>query len=139
MALGTLVVEAPERSGALITAKLALDTDREVFAVPGNVLSPQSIGPNNLIKMGAKAVTEPEDVLDELNIEQLYKEKEAERILPENDLEKLIFEVLGAEPVHIDKIIKKVKLDVSSVTSALTMMEIKGMIKNLGAGNFVKK
>lgn len=139
LALGTLVVEAPERSGALITAKLALDTDREVFAVPGNILSPQSIGPNNLIKMGARVVTCPEDVLDELNIEQLYKEKEAIAILPENKLEKIIFEILEADPIHIDKIIKKAKLDTSAVISALTMMEIKGMIKNLGAGNYVKK
>ena len=139
LALGTLVVEAPERSGALITAKLALDTDREVFAVPGNILSPQSIGPNNLIKMGAKAVTGPEDVLDELNIEQLYKQKEAEAVLPENKLEKIIFEILSLDPIHIDKIIKKAKLDTSVVTSALTMMEIKGMVKNLGAGNYVRK
>lgn len=139
LALGTVVIEAPQQSGALITAKLALDADREVFAVPGNILSPQSIGPNNLIKMGAKAVTSPEDVLDELNIKEIFSQRKAQEILPEGKLEKVIFEVLTSDPLHIDKIIKKAKLDTSAVTSALTMMEIKGLVKNLGAGNFVKK
>jgi len=139
LALGTLVVEAPERSGALITAKLALDANREVFAVPGSVLSPQSIGPNNLIKMGAKMATSSQDILDELNIKEIYSQKNIQEILPENKLEKLIFKVLTTEPVHIDKIIKKVKLDTSVVTSTMTMMEIKGLIKNLGAGNYARR
>lgn len=137
--LGTLVVEAPGQSGALITAKLALDADREVFAVPGNILSPQSLGPNNLIKMGAKTVTGPEDILDELNIKEIYSQMKAKEVLPEGKLEKIIFKILSADPMHIDKIIKKAKLDTSAVISALTMMEIKGHVKNLGAGNYVKK
>lgn len=135
---GTLVIEAPEDSGALITAKLALDANREVYAVPGSILNPQSIGPNNLIKMGAKAVTSAEDILSELDISEFSISEKDFAVLPETKEEKIIYQILENEPIHVDKIIKKAKLNTSAVSSNLTMMEIKGMVKSLGNGFFAK-
>ena len=127
---GILVVEAPERSGALITARLGLDFNREIFAIPGPINWINSFGPNKLIKQGAKLVMSTDDILEEFGLPT--SEKFQTRILPETDDEKKIYELLLREPLHIDKIIEKTEMSVSSVSSALSVMEIRGMIKNVG-------
>ena len=132
MSLGTLVIEAPEGSGALITASCTLDLGREVFAVPGNIYQANSFGPNQLIKMGAKSVTKAEDVLDALNLELASPIKK--EIKPANQEEKIILEILTLEPLHIDEIIKQSKLDAPVISSTLIIMEMTGKIKNLGGG-----
>ena len=138
LTLGTLVVEADEKSGALITAGYALEHNREVFAVPGNITSPMSQGTNRLIQEGAKLVTGIEDVLEELNLklvpEQLVMQELIEVSTPESDL----LPFLSREPVHIDEVTRQSSLPVSTVSSALAMMELKGIVKQVGAMTYVK-
>lgn len=137
LSLGILVIEAPERSGALITAQHALDQNREVFAMPGSIYNQNSIGPNNLIKMGAKLVADCNDILEELNLKTISQCIEVRQIIPETEEESLILNFLSHEPIHIDKIAGLTKLDTALVNSTLAIMEMKGLIKNLGGMNFV--
>jgi len=137
LSLGTLVIEAGEVSGSLITAKHALEQNREVFAVPGSIHSPTAVGPNNLIKMGARAVTGANDVLESLDLTEVRHFAENKTIIPESDEEGKILRLLSKEPIHIDKIIKESKLDPQVVIGTLALMEMKGKTKNLGAMNYI--
>lgn len=136
LSLGTVVIEAPEKSGALITATLALEQNREIFAIPGPIYEKNSIGTNQLIKQGAKAVTCIEDILDELNLLHLLK-TERNKIKPENKEEEIIFSILSLQPTHIDEIIKKSGLPTGLVNSTLMILELKKAIRNLGKGNYI--
>ena len=136
LTLGTLVTEAGEGSGALITADYALEQNREVFAVPGNILSPQSAGANRLIQQGAKLVRRTADVLEELNVRAVAGQLEFKEVLPDNDMEKQILKYLGVEPAHIDEVCRASGLATAAVSSTLSMMELKGMVKQLGGMNY---
>jgi len=133
---GTLVIEAPIASGALITARLALDYNREVMAVPHQANSILGEGCNKILKQGAHLITEAEDVAHLLNLADVLSQ--TNKILPPlNETEKAIIACLSSNPVHIDKIIENVGLESQEISSNLTMMEIKGIIKNLGNLHYI--
>ena len=132
LSLATVVVEAGERSGALITADFAVEQGRDVFAVPGNILSPASKGTNRLIQKGAYALVSPQDVLDLLKLSQVEEYQAARQALPADTTEAKILQSMGYEPVHVDEICNVVGLAVEKVTAALTMMELKGLVQHVG-------
>ena len=134
---GTLVIEAGEKSGTLITSNLALEFNREVFAVPGSIFSPQSLGTNDLIRKGAKTVTGVKDILEELNLEERSEKSPAPAKIPSSPEEEAILHILSGDPVHIDNISKASKLGTAAVASALAMMEIKGWVRNIGGQNYI--
>ncbi|OGO39806.1 MAG: DNA protecting protein DprA [Chloroflexi bacterium RBG_16_57_8] len=136
LSLGTLVIEAGESSGALITAQMALEQDREVFAVPGSILSPASKGTNKLIQDGAKLVLDYTDILEELNLMAVERQIEMKELLPASETESLLLKRVRAEPTHIDEICRASGLPASTVSSTLAMMELKGMVKQVGAMNY---
>ena len=138
MTSGTLVVEAGEKSGALITAAFATDQGRDVYAVPGSIFSPMSKGTNSLIRDGATPVTCVDDILAELQPSRVPRQLTAKDILPPDETERAILEVLGADPTHIDEIAQTVSLPMSTVSAALAMMELKGMVQQTGAMNYVR-
>lgn len=135
--LGTIIVEAAPASGTMITASMALDFNREVFAVPGSIFSPASVGTNQLIKNGAKIVNSVNDILEELNLEKFRTEKEIKEIIPNSKEEENILKFLSHEPVHIDRIIKLSKMNTSSASSTLIILEMKGVIKDIGGQNYI--
>ena len=137
LSLGVLVVEGTTRSGAMITADFAAEQGREVFAVPGNILNRLSSGPNQLIQNGAKLVTSIGDVLEELNLTMVAEHTEAREILPDNETEAVLLQHLSADPVHVDDLGRAAGLSASEVASSLTLMELKGKVRQVGGMNYV--
>lgn len=141
MSLGTIVVEATEGSGSLITADLALDYNREVFAVPGSIFSPLSRGTNSLIKRGAKVVTGIQDILEELapHAPAYQRASLTPTELPDlSETESAIYGLLSHEPLHVDKIIAQSRLDTTNVNIALTQLEMYQLIKNTGNMHYIR-
>jgi DNA processing protein len=137
LSVATLVIECDLQSGTLITAKHALDQNRSLYAVPGPIYSLQSQGPNNLIKMGAKPLTNANDVLEDLNLKALPEQKSAQNLIGDSKEESTILKMLGYEPVIINELIKQSGLEAATVTSALTFLEMKGKVRNLGGQQYV--
>jgi len=137
LSLGVLIVEADETSGAMITAHLALEQNREVFAIPGSILSPASRGTNHLIQEGAKLVHDYTDILEELNLTAVAQQLEMKEVIPSSDTESLLLKQLRAEPTHIDEVCRNSGLPISTVSSTLAMMELKGLIKQMGNMSYV--
>lgn len=132
LSLGVLVTEAPERSGSLITANSALNQGREVFAIPGAIFSPGGAGVNKLIQDGAHPVTTINDIIASLNLHMIPQQTEARTILPDTPEERALLDLLSHEPRHIDELIRESGLPANEISSTLTMMELKGMIKQIG-------
>jgi DNA processing protein len=137
LSLAVIVVEAGQKSGALITSTFAAEQGRDVYAVPGNIYSPQSKGTNFLIQQGARPLIDLEDILETLNIERMIEHQSARRVLPSNSIEAKIAELLDYEPAHIDEIIDQSGFSIEDVSSALALMELKGMVKHVGGMHYV--
>jgi DNA processing protein len=137
LSLGVLVTEAGRSSGALITADFAGEQGRDVFAVPGSILARGSVGTNRLIQDGAKAVLSAEDVLEELNLSMVAEQAEAREVLPADETEAAIIAHLSAEPRHVDELQRLAALPIAQVTSTLALMELKGMVRQVGGMKYV--
>jgi DNA processing protein len=155
LALGTVIVEAAEYSGSLITARLALEQNREVFAVSGNITSPQSFGPNHLIKQGAKLVDQWIDVVEEFPASvrnQLFPQSvvadagdspgQTGLIFQESLTadQRVVFDALRVdEAIFIDSIVEKASISHPRVLAALLELEMNGLIRQLPGKNFIRK
>ncbi|MBW1679749.1 MAG: DNA-protecting protein DprA [Deltaproteobacteria bacterium] len=142
LSLGTVIIEASFRSGSLITARLALEQGREVFAVPGNVDSPWSKGTNRLIKEGAKLIMDPEDIIEEV-LPQYERSGRSEDRKPSEPIEltpesQKILDLIEANPVHIDTLIQKSGLPSGQVSSLLLDLELKSLVQQLSGKMFKK-
>ena len=136
LTLGTVVVEGAKGSGALITAQHAVEFGREVWAVPGSIFVPEAVGPNRLIQEGATPVHSAADILESLGLTlQLALPSSSSSVTP---VEQTINELLNRQAMSVDELARELALDSHLVSSTLTLMEIKGMVKSTGAGKFAR-
>lgn len=136
LSFGTLIIEAALESGSLITARIALEQNREVFAVPGNIFSPMSQGTNSLIAQGAIPISSAEQILATLDLSTLnsYSNK---RYIGENDDECLILSFLSKEPLHFEELSIKSQINASRLNSLLMMLELKNAIRKTSGMNYI--
>jgi DNA processing protein len=144
LSAGVVVVEASERSGALITADFALEQNREVFAVPGNINSITSAGTNSLIKQGAKIVNRVEDILEEFPEVCLERNLHKSQVFGLNDntagkTENKVMKLIGAQPVHIDQLLTESSMQINELNAILTFLEVKGYIEKLPGNYYITK
>jgi DNA processing protein len=132
------VVEAGVKSGALITVRYALEQGRDVFAVPGPIFSPKSAGPNQLIRDGAGLVTCAQDILEALNLSAAAVQQEVQLALPADPTEEALLELISYEAQHVDEIRRQADLPITVVSSTLAIMELKGMVRQAGAMQYVR-
>lgn len=137
LARAVIVVEAGKSSGALITAAFAAEQGREVFAVPGSIYAPQSIGANLLLQQGARPYLNCQDVVDVLNLRLMPQQRLARAVLPSDAIEAKLFTLLGNEPLHVDEIGQRSDLPIEKVSAALVMMELKGLVRQVGGMQYV--
>lgn len=137
LAMGVLVIEAGIQSGALITVNFALEQGREVLAVPGSIFSKVSQGPHQLLRSGAAMVTCGQDVLDALNLSAAAAQQEVQAALPEGPTEAALLDLLSYEPRHVDELRRQSDLPIAAVSSTLALMELKGLVRQVGAMQYV--
>jgi DNA processing protein len=147
MCLGVLVTEATTQSGSLITARLAADQGREVFAVPGFVKAETSRGPNGLIKQGAKLVESIDDIIEEClpQLEAAFREQLMVRVSVQagrptclNETEAQVYDLLSWEPIHIDDLIEKSGVPAADLSGLLLSMELKGFLRQLPGPSYIR-
>lgn len=135
---GVLVVEAGERSGALISATCAAEQGREVFAVPGSIFSPKSQGTHRLIQQGATLVQSAQDILEALNMGPVGEQLALRALLPPDEAEGRLLALLGVEPLHIDEIVRASGRSAAEVGALLTTLELKGLVRHLGGQHYAR-
>jgi DNA processing protein len=146
MSLGTLVVEATRKSGSLITARLAAEQNREVFAIPGSIHSFKSAGTHILIKQGAKLVEHVQDILDELNLQNRLSHRsgksggaEVRALPPLSEAEALVFNALSPYPAHSDELVRRLSLTSGKLMAILLQLEVKGLVQQTSGNYFSVK
>ncbi len=132
LSMATVVVEAGEKSGALITAEFSANQGREVFSVPGPIFAPHSKGTNRLIRDGAIPLNDFKDILMVLDVDQISEIRYAKKILPENEIESLLYATMKKDAMHINDIKTTTGLTMEKVSATLVMMELKGLVKQVG-------
>ena len=137
LSMAVIVIEAGKTSGALITAEFAAEQGREIFAVPGNILAPQSKGTNKLIQQGALPLLSASDVMQALDLTRVGQHKAARKALPTDEVEAKLLATIGEEPLHVDEIRNQTGLPVEKVSATLVMMELKGMVRQVGSMHYV--
>lgn len=137
LSMATIVVEAGDTSGALITASFAVEQGRDVFAVPGNINAPQSRGTNRLIRDGAQPLLNPQDVLEALNLTMATEYQAVRVALPSDPVESKLYQLLSHEPKHVDEIRAQANMPIETVSATLVMMELKGMVRQVGGMSYV--
>lgn len=135
---GVLIIEAPEKSGTLLTANYALEYNRDVFAVPNSIFSPNAAAPNSLIKKGATPVERASDVFRVWELDEQTLGTISSQSQPETTEEILMCKLLATEPLHIDELTRQSNLDTGKVSVTLTLMEMKGMVKRMDGGYYRK-
>lgn len=134
----TVVIEADEASGALITSAFAIEQGREVLAVPGSILAPSSRGTNRLIRDGAQPVLGVDDILQAIDLANALPQREVRAALPADPTEARLLAHLSAEPCHVDELGRAVEMAASELSSALTILELKGLVRRVGAMSYVR-
>jgi len=139
---GVVVVEAGTRSGALITAKFALEQGREVFAVPGSIFHPGSAGCNQLISNGATPLLSVDemigDILGELNMTRVQAQASVAKRVPADPMEQALLDQLSNQPSHVDDIVRQSAISAQQVSGLLTIMELKGLVRQVGTMRYVR-
>jgi DNA processing protein len=141
---GVVVVQAPERSGALITARCALEQGRDVFAVPGNIGTLTSAGSNRLIQQGAKLVESVDDILEEYPDLGLAPSPggaaDGARAEPRlGDVEAVVYALIGCEPVHVDDIIARADLSPTEAAHVLLLLQLENLIEEAEGGRYIRR
>ncbi len=138
MSLGVIVIEAPERSGALITVDFAADQGRDVFALPGSVMSGASAGCHRILRDGARLIRGAQDVLDDLRLGEAPRQLEMEASAMLDEPSRRVLAILTGEPRHIDDITGAADLDITALSSLLMGLELQGLIRNVGAQHYAR-
>ena len=138
LSLGVVVIEAPERSGALITVDFAAEQGRDAFAVPGPVHAPASAGCLRILREGATLVRSADDVLEDLHIRRSAADQPAPTTLPLSDSEHRLLSVMNAQPQHIDDIAAKLDRSIGDVSGELMLLELQEIVRNAGGGYYCR-
>lgn len=138
LSLGVVVIEAPDRSGALITVDFAADHGRDVFALPGPATAANSAGCNRIIREGARLVRSADDILEDLQINRRHETAAIQQALPMSEDDRRLLAVVSSEPQHIDDLALLSDTSVADVSARLLMLELQGLVRNAGAQHYTR-
>ncbi len=138
LSLGTIIIEASLKSGSLITAQLALEQSREVFAIPGNITSNKSLGTNSLIQQGAKLVMNIEDIIEEFKYLSFEGKIHNKIEIKLNNKEQKVMAMINYNPIHIDDLFNHLEFSFSEIYEILLSLQLKQKVKQIPGGTYIK-